>query len=170
MRDYLVVDNTIRQKCYDLINRIDLRDFNKFFEYYTIWGLLVHFLLPDYGFLLLLKFQMALQIAVGGFYITYVHPRYIFVPFWKIILCQFPLYFADFISHYIPLIYYLTCYQLKYTSFSDFLVGIPPFLCYICLNNFFDKYHIGVNDFFMICFFYIFISTFIGYFFFFSTE
>lgn len=169
MNDYFLVDNKVFRNLRELIGRINFIHFPKFFRYYTIWGLISHTFLPDSHFFLLVKLQMALQIAIGGFYITYISPRYLILPFWKIMMCEYPLFFCDAISHYLPFLYYLFCYNIQYKSLSDFFVGFAPFLFYFSLHNSFELYHINKVDFFFIAFCYLFLSTFMGIFYF-STE
>jgi len=141
----------------------DLFQIHKLLRYYTIWGMLAHFLLPDYHFLLILKFQMALQIACGGFYITYISPKYLKVPFWNVVLEEIPLSVCDFISHYAPLLYYIIFHDLSYQSKMDFFIGYIPLIFYIYRMDYSSLYHVHIFDVIKIFFLYSFVSTFIGY-------
>jgi hypothetical protein len=110
-----------------------------------------------------LKFQMALQIAYGGFYITYVSPKYLRVPFWNVVLKEIPLSVCDFISHYIPFLYYIIFHDLTYQSVMDFFIGYIPLIFYIYRMDYSSLYHIHIFDVIKIFFLYSFVSTFIGY-------
>lgn len=161
--NYFLFNNTylvILKKTWEYFH---LYQIHKLSNYYTIWGILAHFLLPDTHFLLILKFQMALQIACGGFYITYIYPRYLSIPFWNVIVKDIPLYMCDFISHYIPLIYYILFHDLSYQSKIDFFIGYIPFFIYIFSVDFCNLYHIHILDFAKLILTYSYISIFIGY-------
>lgn len=139
-------------------------------SYYTIWGMFAHCLLPNSHFFLILKFQMAMQIACGGFYITYISPKYLKLPFWNIVLKEAPFSICDCISHYIPLLYYIMFHDLSYESKADFLIGYIPFLFYIFNMDFCSLYNVHVFDFVKLLFTYTVVSTFIGYLLFFQEN
>ena len=166
MKDCLVVDNTAFQQRKEIFHRVKyFKHFPKFFHYFTIWGLVSHAFLPDSHLFLMIKFQMALQIALGGFYITYIHPKYLYIPFWNIIIRHSPLYVMDFLSHYLPLIYYLFCTKIVYKSSLDFLVGYLPILCYFCLFDIQEMYHFEKRDIFNFVIIAPLVCTFMGLFF-----
>lgn len=164
MKEYLVIDNHVGKDIVKFFSHFNIRYLPKMLQYYTMWGLFAHFLLPDeYHCLLIMKFQMAMQIALGGFYITYIHPCYLNIPFWKIIVRQIPLYLCDALSHYIPLFYYFVFHEIQYCSLFDFFIGYIPVAIYFCLFDFYNYYHIRQKDFLSLVLIYILFSTFIGY-------
>lgn len=169
MSSELIIDNFFiyNHSFYAMLKKIsknfDLFQIHKLLRYYTIWGILAHCLLPNSHFFLILKFQMAMQIACGGFYITYISPKYLKVPFWNIVLKETPLSICDFISHYIPLFYYIIFHDLTYQSVMDFFIGYIPLIFYIFNMDFCNLYHIHIFDVIKIFFIYSSVSTFIGY-------
>ena len=163
MKEYFVIDNSIAYRYRELFYHIELIQLPKMLQYYTIWGLLAHVLLPDTHNFLICKFQMAMQIACGGFYICYVHPKYLSIPFLRIAVIQNPLYISDFISHYLPFFYYCWFYKIHYVSFLDFLIGYIPLLSYLIFFDFYKMYHITNLDLFYLALLYILPSSLVGY-------
>lgn len=122
-----------------------------FYSFFTVWGLCLFFgiyfnILPSY---LSNSVKAALILSsVGGFYITFIKPKMLHIPFFPIPITVkgIPLIIADLLTHHLP-----TVYALLYFPNEG---NLTPFailtLIYIILNDPTHHYLIEPFDFLII--------------------
>ena len=117
------------------------------FSYFTIWTLSLSFLPIQNPFFLKLKYNMLLQISLGGFYITYICPRILKVEYLNAILRQNVLRIVDISSHHLPLFLFFYQNELP-TKFSvkEFFFVNLPILGYLCCFDIQKKYGLCLKD------------------------
>ena len=129
--------------------------FHWYFSYYTNWILtsLVIYLLYQNIDINSIIFLTNIGF-VGGFYICYVNPRYIQIPYFDgIKLSGIYLYICDFIFHTLPNLYLK--YYINYNNIKINLFDIPYYFIiittiYLLLNDPRIKYYISTLDFLII--------------------
>jgi len=122
-------------------------------SYLTIWtGILgmVFCAVPSTEWRARCHRSLALQSAVGGFYLTHVYPRVLTVPFCKMIIRPPMLWFTDFFSHHIPL---LLAYHKhpEYSwqspqSLSEWVCFHLPLLFFFLFMSPSQKYHVSASQ------------------------
>ena len=84
---------------------LQLVEMRYMFTYFTIWSLMACMLpLPLSPWL---RFFMSLQSSVGGFYITYIYPRRLVVPYLNMIISGSLMRALDILTHHAPLLYWM---------------------------------------------------------------
>lgn len=108
------------------------------FHYYSVWNLLAFFFLRYTP----LQFDMALQVAIGGFYMTYISPQYIDIYYLNLQVDDLSMQIMDAIAHQLPflitLFYYLK-YNNTYTSCLNLYTKLP--ICFYYLIFDVQKYY-----------------------------
>lgn len=123
------------------------------FSYFSAWNIIIFIIITFFiqnpsPILYKLKFNTLLQTSIGGFYISYIFPRFIKIPYLNIIIDRSLLYFIDFFSHHFLFLYTLF-YEKNIPSFnfSEFFIMNIPFFLYFYIFNIFGKYNIYPEDF-----------------------
>ncbi len=83
--------------------------FKVLFQFFTFWGLFLQILyycgfIKKYEYSL---FFILLIISLGGFFITYINPKKLFIPYFDITIKNNYLKFSDLIFHHLPLLIFL---------------------------------------------------------------
>ena len=130
-----------------------------FFSYFTIWTLVgVGYILsynPSSLFLKGVVKTMVVQSSIGGFYITYIYPRNIYVPYCNIHLRGPWMKILDFFSHHLP-VFWIHLDRNNFSSTKDKiflqqkLFWLVPVLIYISLFSVSIKYHLRNQDIFIL--------------------
>ena len=122
-------------------------DWKAFTSYFTVWTSIVNFLPLTNPLFIQIKHNMLLQTFIGGFYITFLYPTRLEVPYLNAVIRGKTLILIDIISHQLPFFYFLSqCGIQKITSFSDFWIVNVPILTYIYVHKGLKKYHLLNND------------------------
>ena len=124
-----------------------------FLSYFTIWSLIVFsvYLYFPHPFLFHPMKTMLLQSSVGGFYITYVYPTELYVPYCKFFMKGWSMKLLDVLSHHLPFLY--VCLYLDDTQNIPFVqkwLSVFPLLFYsqvFCLS---EKYWLRANDIYLL--------------------
>jgi len=121
--------------------------------YFSVWNLLLVFIyfISNTPFLYPMVLQTSLQCSIGGFYLTYITPRYYEVPYLNLLIDGTTMNVMDALAHHLPLLLVLRK-KKKYdkdkrtTSLLLLQGSIPSFLyCAYLLwkqKNPFLLYHI----------------------------
>lgn len=133
--------------------------------YFSVWNIILDFIITKYlndiPIFYKLKMNVLLQTFIGGFYITYINPRYIKIPYLNLIITDSLLYIIDFFSHQIPFFYSLFYKEENILiSWSDFIIINIPILFYIRFFPIYLKYNIKELDLLNLFIIYIFILYF----------
>jgi len=121
------------------------------FSYFSVWNLLLSFFITEFfnknELLYKLKINVLLQTFLGGFYITYINPRYIKIPYLNLIITDSILYGTDFISHQLPFYYFLYFHSYPMDlSWKEFIFINIPISIYFLFFNYEERYGIKIND------------------------
>lgn len=135
------------------------------FTYFSMWNIILYFFITTFldtiPIFYKLKMNVLLQTFLGGFYISYINPRYIKVPYLNIILTDWLLYTIDFFSHQLLFFYSLFLQEENISiSWMEFLIINIPILLYMRYFPIFLKYNIKDIDLMNLFFIYIFILYF----------
>lgn len=129
------------------------------FSYFSVWNLLSFIFISDYFYmnelLYKLKINLLLQTFIGGFYISYLFPKYIKIPYLNLIITDIILYSIDFFSHQLPFFYTLFHSRPISVSWSDFIIMNLPITFYIIFFDYEYRYGIRLKDIFFLFFYYI---------------
>lgn len=127
------------------VSKISILPFISLF-FFTVWGLCLQAL---YYFGILRKYQFSIlltsiMISLGGFIITYIEPKYIYLPYIDIKLSGKFLMIIDILVHHLPLLGFIMRYDtnIKRDSGILFLLMI---IVYLILFNPFKIYNFLVK-------------------------
>ena len=109
---------------------------NGAFRYYTIWSIAIQFL---YYIGILQDFQesifyIVLLVAIIGFIMTYIHPRYVMVPYINKKIRGRLYKILDLIFHQLPLLIFVYFYNTKKKK-DNLMLLLCSVLIYIILFN-----------------------------------
>ena len=122
-------------------------NWKEFTSYFTIWTSIVNFLPFTNPLFLQVKQNMLLQTFIGGFYITFLHPTRLEVPYLNAVIYGKTLILIDMISHQLPFFYFLFQHGIhKIDTFWQFWIINIPILSYIYFHKGLKKYHLGNKD------------------------
>lgn len=129
------------------------------FSYFSVWNLILYFFITEYCYenelLYKLKMNVLLQTFLGGFYITYINPRYIKIPYLNLMITDSILYGTDFISHQLPFYFSLFHSSPIHISLQEFIFMNIPISIYLSVFNYEYRYHINKKDVCILFFSYI---------------
>lgn len=129
------------------------------FSYFSVWNLILSFFITEYFYendlLYKLKMNVLLQTFLGGFYITYLNPCYIKIPYLNLIITDSILYITDFISHQLPFYFSLFHSSPMYISWQEFIFINIPISIYLSFFNYEYRYHINKKDLCILFFSYV---------------
>lgn len=122
-------------------------EWKAFTSYFTVWTSIVSLLPLTNPLFIQIKHNMLLQTFIGGFYITFLHPTKLEVPYLNAVIRGKTLLLIDVISHQLPFFYFLSQWGIqKITSFPEFCLVNAPILTYIYVHKGLNKYHLINND------------------------
>ena len=106
------------------------------FKFFTSWILILHFLyyldiIKNYQYSLLMLSSI---VSIGGFFITYIYPRYVIIPETSIKIDGIILKIIDILCHHIPLILLLYFYNNKIKK-DNLIFGLLVIIIYLIINN-----------------------------------
>jgi len=126
-------------------------------SYFTNWILtpFILFLLDIFPSKYLFTLKLLLNLgAIGGFYITYIHPRYIYVDTFDIYLSGATLSILDFLFHLLPSLYFNNWVHKNSIVFEDQLHNFQLFvvygIIYLLCNNPLKLYRVNHESIFVI--------------------
>ena len=130
------------------------------FSYFSVWNLFLFFFITNFfnenELLYKLKMNALLQTFLGGFYITYINPCYIKIPYLNLIITDSILYICDFISHQLPFYSFLYFHSHPMDlSWKEFIFINIPISIYFLFFNYEDRYGIKLNDIYILFFSYL---------------
>ena len=136
------------------------------FSYFSVWNLLLSFFLTKFfnenELFYKLKINVLLQTFLGGFYISYINPCYIKIPYLNLIITNSILYSIDFFSHQLPFYYFLLFHSRPMPlSWQEFIFINIPISFYFLFFNYEYRYGININDIFILFLSYIFSLSFL---------
>ena len=105
-------------------------------RYYTVWSLIIQFL---YYIGILKDFQesvlyIVITVAVLGFVMAYIHPRYMMLPYTKKKISGRLYKIFDLVFHQIPLLIFVYLYNTKKKK-DNLVLLLVSILAYIILFN-----------------------------------
>ena len=114
--------------------------FSEAFEYFSVWTILVFPIPFKTRIFQLIKMNMILQTCLGGFYISYVHPKIIHVHYLQIDIDRFLLQVIDLFAHHSLLIIHSFIFDNVFPPISgaEYSIINMPFIFY-CLS--YDIHH-----------------------------
>ena len=109
-----------------------------------------------------LRRNMALQMFLGGAYITYWRPRYVSVHYMNLILRGYTLMLVDLVSHQLPFhfIFWQNDHPLLWTWWDRVWTNIP-ILLYWRFLGLWEYYRLENQDIFALFLLYVFFSFFL---------
>jgi len=122
---------------------MSLQDVNIIFRYFTLWTWIIFFIFPSHPINLI----NSMISSVGGFYITYVYPNFLDLPFFNIRITGPKLWIIDLMTHHS-----LFFYQLKrhtdvfHYPFATLLQYHLLFIIYFATCFKLESYHIRWCD------------------------
>jgi len=119
-----------------------------FFQYYTVWSLIIIVLCRNFDneYATWIQKNTFIQTAIGGFYITYINPKKIYIPEINLTIRGFILNVLDALTHYTPALLVNGRPSPRKMSVMDFLIINLPMILYLCLMNPIEKYHVQRRD------------------------
>lgn len=125
------------------------------FSYFTIWSLIALFLSQynSHPFLVCVAKTMIFQSSVGGFYIAYIHPTKLFVPYCKIHMKGSMMKFLDLVFHQFPclvVLYY--SYSPPVSNLVSKYIFVLPLLIYLSFFSLEKQYNLRNIDIFRLGF------------------
>ena len=133
------------------------------FFYFSAWTLfLLSIPLDPSDSVLKLRRNMALQMFLGGAYITYWRPRYVSVHYMNLILRGYTLMLVDLVSHQLPFhfIFWQNDHPLLWTWWDRVWTNIP-ILLYWRFLGLWEYYRLENQDIFALFLLYLFFSFFL---------
>lgn len=120
----------------NFVNLIMKMSFNGVFRYYTMWSIILQFL---YYIGILQDFQesifyIVLIVAIIGFIMAYIHPRYVMVPYINKKISGRLYKIVDLIFHQLPLLIFVYFYNTKKKK-DNLMLLLCSVLIYIILFN-----------------------------------
>lgn len=132
--------NTIKKldKFFKWCKLLFLINFKVYIRFFTLWGLIIQTL---FYLGLLKKFQesilyIVLLVSVGGFFIVYINPKHILIPYFNIKLKGKLLRILDIIFHHLPLILFLWLYDNSIKKDNLYFLFIVLIIYIILINPF----------------------------------
>ena len=128
-------------------------DYKQAFEYFSIWTLLLFPIPFQTRLFQLLKYNMILQTCLGGFYITYIHPKIIHVHYLQLDIDKLLLKFIDFCAHHSLLLLYFIIFNdnvFPPKSFCEYYIINCPFVFYCLSYSIYHKYGLTFFDMFVL--------------------
>jgi hypothetical protein len=121
-----------------------------FFSYFTIWTLVSFwycYFFPSQSFLIGPMKTMVVQSSIGGFYITYIHPTQLYVPYCRMHMKGLMMKTLDLATHHLPVIF---VYQSG-VLFSDHhwlekFTWMWPIFFYLSFFSLYEKYNLRSID------------------------
>jgi hypothetical protein len=109
--------------------------FKVLIQFFTFWGLFLQILyycgfIKKYEYSL---FFILLVISFGGFFITYINPKKIFIPYFNITIQNNYLKFSDLILHQIPLLIFLLI--AKFKTKDNLILAFTTIILYLLIFN-----------------------------------
>jgi len=118
--------------------------------YFTMWSFIVTLLatLFPYWRLSSMARTMALQSAIGGGYVAFIHPRSIDVTYCRVRLSGITLYVIDMLSHHLPLLYTFSMFPPSPDNhhMHKVIFDQVPFLVYLCFFSLRQQYGLRAID------------------------
>lgn len=151
------------------------------FSYFSTWAICASMIPFQTKLFQLVRFNMILQAAIGGFYITYIHPKEIKIHYLHLIVDGFLLKMIDLVAHQSLLFIYLyfgagitsangpigpsgpsgpigPIGPIGPTSFFEYIIMNLPFCIYLMNFDLEEKYGVNRIDLMkMLPFYYLFI-------------
>lgn len=147
------------------------------FSYFSTWAICASMIPFQTKLFQLVRFNMILQAAIGGFYITYIHPKEIKIHYLNLIVDGFLLKMIDLVAHQSLLFIYLyfgtgitsangpnsgpcgsNSGPCGPTCFFEYLIMNLPFSIYLMNFDLEEKYGVKQMDLMkMVPFYYLFI-------------
>ena len=114
--------------------------------FFTFWGLVLQGLyylgiLKSYQFSILL---LCIVISICGFIITYIHPKYIYIPYINIKIMGMANILFDIMLHQVPLLLFIMRYD-KNIERDNGILFLLVILLYLLIFNPFKIYHFLVK-------------------------
>lgn len=133
----------ITQNFLDFVNLVMKMTINGSLRYYTIWSVIIQFL---YYIGILKDFQesvfyIVLIVAVLGFIMVYIHPRYVMIPYLNKKISGRLYKIFDLIFHQLPLLIFVYLYDTKKKK-DNLILLLVSVLAYIILFNPLKVYNI----------------------------
>lgn len=133
----------ITQHFLDFVNLVMKMSINGALRYYTIWSVIIQFL---YYIGILKNFQesvfyIVLIVAVLGFIMAYIHPRYIMIPYINKKISGRLYKIFDLIFHQLPLLIFVYLYDTKKKK-DNLILLLVSVLAYIIMFNPLKVYNI----------------------------
>ena len=133
----------ITQNFIDFVNLVMKMSINGALRYYTIWSVIIQFL---YYIGILKNFQesvfyIVLIVAVLGFIMAYIHPRYIMIPYINKKISGRLYKIFDLIFHQLPLLIFVYLYDTKKKK-DNLILLLVSVLAYIIMFNPLKVYNI----------------------------
>lgn len=109
--------------------------FKVLIQFFTFWGLFLQILyycgfIDKYEYSL---FFILLVISLGGFFITYINPKKLFIPYFNITIKNNYLKFSDLILHQIPLLIFLLI--AKFKTKDNLILAFTTIILYLLIFN-----------------------------------
>lgn len=128
--------------------------------YFSMWNIIIYtfitLFLNEVPIFYKLKMNVLYQTFLGGFYITYIHPKNIKVQYLNLILTDWLLYTVDFLSHQLLFFHSLLTYKKSISlSWTEFIIINIPIFLYIRFFPIFYKYNIEEYNVVQLCCFYL---------------
>ena len=122
---------------------MSLQDVNIIFRYFTLWTWIIFFIFPSHP----INLVNSMISSVGGFYITYVYPKYLELPFFNITVTGPNLWIIDLVTHHSLFFYQLIRHTAVFHyPFAKILQYHLLFIIYFATCFRLESYHIRWND------------------------
>jgi len=125
------------------------------FQYFSVWTVLVYPIPFQTRLLQLVKMNMILQTCLGGFYITYVHPKIIHVHYLQLDLDRLLLQLIDFFAHHSLFLLYPCIFDNVFppVSGAEYWIINLPFFIYCLSYDIHHKYGLSYHSDMIVLFF-----------------
>lgn len=127
------------------------------FSYYSSWAIVCFFIPFQTRIFKLMKLHMILHAALGGAYISYIHPKILYVHYMNIILDGLLLQIVDFFAHQVFLLSFHNNIP-KVCNLVDLCFVNTPILIYICNFDIGYRYGLGCSDIILLLLVYVFLN------------